>query len=97
VVVPVGDTGRVNFVVSCESPGDSLIITTTTTGADLDPNGYSVYVDEFCDWEGCSGPTWSASVRVNETVAFYPVPTGTHSIKLIDVDANCTAGQNRAA
>jgi uncharacterized protein YjdB len=94
VDVPVSDTGRVKFVVSCESPGDSLIVTTTTTGADLDPNGYHVYVDEFCDWEGCSDPRWSASVGVNETVAFYPVPTGTHSIKLIDVDANCTVGQN---
>jgi uncharacterized protein YjdB len=94
VEVPVGDTGRVKFAVSCESPGDSLIVTTTTTGADLDPNGYHVYVDEFCDGEGCSDPAWSASVGVNETVAFYPVPTGTHSIILIDVDANCTVGQN---
>ena len=94
VDVPVGDTGRVKFVVSCESPGDSLIVTTTTTGADLDPNGYHVYVDEFCDGEGCSDPLWSASAGVNETVSFYPVPTGTHSIILIDVDANCTAGQN---
>lgn len=95
VVVPVGDTGRVNFVVSCESPGDSLIITTTTTGAELDPNGYYVYVDQFCDGEGCSDPLWSAPVGVNETVAFYPIPTGTHWITLIDVDANCTvAGGN---
>jgi len=99
VVVPVGDTARVDFAVSCES-ADSLIVTTTTTGADLDPNGYDVYVyvDEVCYPEtdpDCNDPTWSVPVGVNETVAFYPVPTGTHSINLRDVAANCTvAGGN---
>ena len=45
-IVAEGGTSEVSFLVSCEAvPRGNLSVTTTTSGADLDPDGYGVSVD----------------------------------------------------
>src|SRR5881628_1203782 len=60
-------------------------VSVTTTGSDVDLDGYSVIVD------GASPQT----VGVNAAVVISEVPTGGHDVELNGVAANCTvAGQN---
>src|SRR5690349_5911887 len=63
----------------------SLRITVTTTGGDLDLDGYTLTID-------AAAPQ---SIAVTGTVVLPGLPTGPHDITLIDVAANCTvAAQN---
>ncbi len=56
-----------------------LAVTVTTTGYDIDPDGYTVWVDE----------SQSQPVGANGVVTF-AVPAGPHEVALYGVDANCT-------
>jgi PKD repeat protein len=60
------------------SPGN-LTVTTSTTGSNLDPDGYSATVD------GASQP-----IGVNGSVTFTGLAGGDHSVTLSGVAANCT-------
>jgi hypothetical protein len=63
----------------------SLVVSTSTTGEDPDPNGYLVTVDE----------TQSQTVGINSSVTFSPLQAGSHRVQLDDVAINCTvAGDN---
>lgn len=63
----------------------SIEIMTTTTGAMVDPNGYTVIIDE-----GAIRP-----IGINAEVEFSGLRVGRYQIQLSDVASNCVvAGQN---
>jgi hypothetical protein len=60
-----------------------LTVSTATTGADLDPDGYTVTVD------GTAGQ----EIGVNGTVTFADLLEGDHTVELTGVAANCTVAE----
>jgi len=85
VNVTVGDTASVSFSVSCPTPPPttgSLRVTTNTTGASPDPDGYTVTLD---------GAT---SQHIESTssggVTFADLSVASHTAVLSDVAPNCT-------
>jgi hypothetical protein len=80
VTVPFGGTATTTFAVTCAVRAGDLDVTTTTTGNDLDPDGYTVTVD--------GGP--SQAVAVDGTVTFTGLAEGNHSVELTSVAGNCT-------
>ncbi len=60
----------------------SIDVTTSTTGATIDPDGYTVTVDG----------SESQAVGVNATVTFSDLSGGGHSVELSDVAVNCAVG-----
>src|SRR5438309_3730059 len=66
--------------------GGTIAAVNTTTGSDLDPNGYEVWVDD----------NYSQSPPDNGVSYFYGLSQGDHKVSLIMVAANClvTAGVN---
>jgi Tol biopolymer transport system component len=79
VSVPAGGT-QVQFVVSCSSTIGTLVVTTNTTGTDLDPNGYTVTLDG-----GITSP-----IAATGTVTLNNVPGGDRTVTLTGVAPNCT-------
>ena len=77
-----GDTWLVTTLAlnAAGSPVGSVTATTTTTGLNVDPDGYSVAVD------GGAGQ----SIPVNGTVTFDGVSASSHSVALSGLAANCT-------
>ena len=83
VTVPSGGTATASFTVTCAATGGgngTLAVTTSTTGSDLDPDGYTVTLD---------GGATSQSIATNGSVSFTG-PAGNHSVALSGVAANCT-------
>jgi Tol biopolymer transport system component len=88
------DTARTTFALTCVSTTGALMVTAATSGAELDPNGYSVYVDEVCDDYYCNY-AWTGSVGANDSVTIPGLAVGAHTVLLSDVASNCTlAGAN---
>lgn len=87
------DTARTTFAVSCLSNKGTLRIVMSTSGADLDANGYDVVVDEYCYYYYYYGnycySTWEGTVGANETVTLPTIPIGDHSILVRDIARNC--------
>jgi hypothetical protein len=81
VNVPAGGTGSTSFAVSCVAVGGdgTLTVTTSTTGSNLDPDGYTVSVDGSA----------SQPIPTNGSVSFTG-PAGDHQVELSGVAANCT-------
>jgi hypothetical protein len=75
-----GATVEVAFAVTCGSGAPSVRVTTTTTGGDLDVDGYRVNVLGFGFQDGAP---------VNGAAAFYFVPPGTYSVALQEIASNC--------
>lgn len=82
IEIPAGDTLHIGLAVKCSRTTGDIRVNVTTTGSELDPNGYSVSMD---------------GVLVGGTQAFSPTPVnvlkvapGTHSISLSGVASNCT-------
>jgi hypothetical protein len=71
----IADTAEVSIV----GPTGALQVSTSTSGSDLDPNGYSVIVDG-------SG---SRSIGINDQVTLTGLPPGDHSVELGGVASNC--------
>ena len=67
------------FTVTCVSQGD-VYVSTSTTGVDLDPDGYTVTVDG-----GASQPMAS-----NGAVTFTGVAAGSHTVALSGIAGNCS-------
>jgi len=91
------DTARTTFNVSCVSRNGTLRITTATSGVELDPDGYTVVVDESCDYYyyGYCYDLWSTPVGINAVVSNSTIPFGQHSVRLDGVASNCrVAGNN---
>ena len=87
VTVIAGQTISHTFSVSCTAipptTGD-LVVSTTTGGSDLDPDGYRVTVDGASQAIGTSG-----------NVTFSTLPAGAHTVGLSGVASNCAvSGQN---
>ncbi|MGE5801848.1 MAG: hypothetical protein ACM358_06295, partial [Gemmatimonadota bacterium] len=95
VAVAVGgttrDTARTTFAVTCVASTGSLKVTTTTSGAELDPNGYVVLGDEYCDYYYGYYCYYSFSEPVPATgaVTITALATGEHAVLLGDVAPNC--------
>lgn len=85
VEVPGGGTGSTTFEVVCEARTGDLEATVSTTGEDLDPDGYSVVVDD----------TRSQAVGPNGAVIFGELESGPHEVELEGVASNCEVeGEN---
>ncbi|HET6797096.1 MAG TPA: Ig-like domain-containing protein [Gemmatimonadales bacterium] len=83
VTVTAGETATVTFAVTCVEPPAAvgvLRITTTTGGADRDPNGYQFSVDG-----GQAQP-----IGLNTSSSLTNVAVGSHTVVLSDIAANCT-------
>jgi hypothetical protein len=80
VTVPFGGTATTTFAVACVARVGDLDVAATTTGSDLDPDGYTVTVD--------GGP--SQAIGVNGTVTFTGLADGDHAVELTGVASNCT-------
>ncbi|MFL5561399.1 MAG: metallophosphoesterase, partial [Gemmatimonadaceae bacterium] len=86
VTVTAGGTVSSKFDVSCVTTHGDLAVATTTTGADLDPDGYTATVD--------GDATSARAVVVNGSVTFAGLSAGTHTVSLSGLAANCTATTN---
>ena len=80
VNVPGGGTATAAFAVSCAATTGSLTATSSTSGSNLDPDGYTVAVDGGA----------SQAIAVNGSVSFSGLNAGNHSVALSGVAANCT-------
>src|SRR5207302_1474259 len=83
VTVPSGGTVTASFAVSCAAPPPptgNLTVSASTTGSNLDPDGYTATVDGGA----------SQSVGTNGSVTFNGLSAGTHSVALSGVAANCS-------
>lgn len=86
--VAAGVTTAVSFSVTCTVPPaqtGTLTIATTTTGSNLDPDGYQVAVDG-----GAAQP-----IGLQGSIVLANVAVGSHSVVLTGLAPNCTlAGPN---
>src|SRR5213080_4868945 len=83
VSVPAGRTASTSFSMSCAAPPPqtgNLTVTTSTTGSNLDPDGYTATVDGGA----------SQSVGTNGSVTFTGLSAGSHSVALSGLAANCS-------
>jgi len=82
VNVPGGSTASTSFAVSCAAVGGdgTLTVTASTTGSNLDPDGYTVTVD--------AGAA-SQPIATNGSVSFTG-PAGDHQVALSGLAANCS-------
>jgi hypothetical protein len=74
-----GVGGTEDFTVNCEPVG-SLLVSTNTTGVDLDADGYTIRVDGE-----------SHFIAANGRVTLTGLASGDHSVSLSGVGGNCTA------
>jgi hypothetical protein len=84
VSVTAGETSQVSFVVTCPAPAPttgSIEVNVATSGAQLDPDGYTVTLD---------GAAPGNPVGVNGQVTFSDVSAGSHEVALSGVAENCT-------
>jgi hypothetical protein len=80
VPVTARQTTAVTFAVACTATLGSVAVTTTTTGHDLDPNGYGLSVDGG----------GSQSIGTDATLTVSGLTSGTHSFALSGMAANCS-------
>src|SRR5206468_1330912 len=80
VNVPSGGTATTTFTVTCSTPPGNLTATTSTSGSDVDPDGYTVAVD--------GGP--GQAISINGSLTFTGLAAGSHDVVLVAVAANCT-------
>jgi Tol biopolymer transport system component len=85
VRVAVGEATQTSFVVSCPGPG-TLRVLATTTGQQLDPDGFLIAVDD------------EAEVRLplGQVLRLEGVPAGDHTVRIGGLADNCmVAGSDR--
>lgn len=88
VSVAASATVATTFAVVCDPTTGMIEVTATTTGADLDADGYMVDLDGMA----------SQPIDANGTVTFTGVSEGAHSLTLTGIAANCTvSGANPAS
>ena len=83
VDVPSGGTATTTFVVTCAPPPPppgKLTVFASTTGSNLDPDGYVVYIDSLT----------GGSVMDNDSTTFPNVAPGDYTVRITGVAANCT-------
>lgn len=80
VTIPAGATATTTFDVTCSALAGAIDATTSTTGVELDPDGYTVAVD------GGAGQL----IGINATVNFGGLSVGNHDVTLIGIETNCS-------
>lgn len=80
------DTATLDILVDPSSAPQvgALTVTTATSGADLDPDGYTVAVDG-----GAAQP-----IAINGTVTIGSLSAGSHTVALAGLASNCTTTNN---
>ncbi len=81
---PNGGTVQTTFAVNCVQALGDLTVQTSTTGIDLDPDGYTVTVDG----------TVNQPVGTNGNVTFPNLDVGSHTVLLTGIAANCSVTGN---
>jgi hypothetical protein len=72
-------SGEVTFPEERENPPGSVEVSVSTTGANPDPDGYDLTIDE----------SMSQSVPTNGTVTFSPLSAGSYQVTISGVDGSC--------
>lgn len=83
IPISAGSQAEAAFRISCQAPPPNtgtIRITTATTGAGLDADGYAFSVDG----------NGNQPIGANETAAVSNVEAGTHSVELLGKADNCT-------
>ena len=80
VSVVAEQTVEATFNVVCVATTGSVVVSTTTTGSDIDPDGYTLTID------GGS----AQAIGTNQTLTLNDVPIGDRAIELTGVAGNCT-------
>lgn len=86
VTVPADGVATVLYAVSCTAATGELTVTTSTSGASLDPDGYTVTID------GAS----SQAIAINGSVSFTGLTAGGHAVVLADVASNCSVNGGKS-
>jgi hypothetical protein len=81
VSVPAGGTASMTFSVGCTALPGNLNVTVSTSGVNLDPDGYTVNLD---------GANPRAIPINGGIVAYTDVTAGSHSVTLTGMAANCS-------
>src|SRR5206468_1858747 len=83
VGITAGSTTTTTFTVICAATTGNLTVSNSTTGSNLDADGYTVTV---------SGPAGTASktMATNGNVSFANIPPGSYQVTLSGQAANCT-------
>jgi hypothetical protein len=87
VTVPAGGTGTVAFAITCGAlppTTGSIRITTSTSGSDVDINGYQFTID------GGS----PQAIQVSETQTVANIPAGAHTVVISGLADNCDLSGN---
>lgn len=85
VLVSAGDTAEVSFRASCTALVGTLIVRTTTSGEDLDSDGYTTSVDGGNE----------RAIDDSAPVSYAALSPGEHLLELIGIADNCSvAGDN---
>jgi Tol biopolymer transport system component len=82
VTVQANQTAEVTFNLTCAPLTGVLEVTTVTEGDTLDPDGYTVRIDD----------TTSEAIAINGIVMFLDLEPGSHSVELDGVAKNCSVG-----
>jgi len=95
------DTARTTFHLACISSLGTIKVTTVTTvtpGANVDPDGYTVFAESGCDYYSCVYQS-QIPVLVNGVATFARAPMGDYVVTLGGVARNCTVdgGHTRTA
>ena len=85
VTIGAGATASVTFTVTCTAAAGtgSIHVTTTSSGAHVDPNGYTITVD--------GGQP--KSIGASDTTTIGGVTAGSHTVALSGLASNCTVTQ----
>jgi len=82
VTVTAGETATADFAVSCVPNVGTLVVSVLTSGVELDPDGYSVQVENGS----------AEALSVNDTVTLAGVAAGIVSVTLGDLALTCDPG-----
>jgi galactose oxidase-like protein/Big-like domain-containing protein len=80
VTLAAGATAALSFQVSCTPASGGIRVNVVTSGASTDPDGYAVELD---------GITPGQRIATTGAVSFAAVSSGSHSVTLSDLAANC--------
>jgi Tol biopolymer transport system component len=80
IQVEAAKTATLGFVVTCTTPGGTILVSVATSGSPLDPDGYVAKLD---------GGEPGLSIEANGNVTFTGVAAGSHTVALAEVAAEC--------
>jgi Tol biopolymer transport system component len=80
IQVEAGKTARVDFAVTCANGAGTIRVSVTTSGSPADPDGYVAKLD---------GGDPGVPIESNGNVTFTGVASGSHTVTLTEVSADC--------